>query len=72
MSTVYVVTDTSGKESDRLVNAISNSAALRHVTKQRYVAKAATPIAVAQLMAAGVKLERANSEDEALEASERR
>lgn len=70
MPTIFQVTDTSGQESDRLVEAISNAAAIRHVTR-RYTAKAAKSIAVAQLMSAGVKLERADAETEAAAAVDR-
>jgi hypothetical protein len=56
MTTLYVVSDNLGKESDRLVEASNQAQALRHVA-QRYTARVPTLIEAMQLRDAGVKVE---------------
>ena len=60
---LYVVTDTQ-TASTRLIEAPNPAQAVRHVTDQRFAAKAASATLVARLMSAGVKLESVKAEAE--------
>jgi hypothetical protein len=53
----YIVTSTQGK---RLVVASSQAQAIRHVVAQDYQAESADGLQVAEMMSAGIKLERAS------------
>jgi hypothetical protein len=53
---LYVVTDTQASTT-RLIEAHNPAQAVRHVTDERFAAKAASAALVAKLMGAGIKLE---------------
>jgi hypothetical protein len=57
----YLIEDTETK-TQRLVDAISGSAALRHVTSPRYTVRLASRRDIAEAMGKGVKLETAGAE----------
>lgn len=66
MSTrIYIVT---GAGKQRLVEAGTQSQAVRHVVKGQYKAVAATPKDIANLMKTGVQVETASDEAEAQQA----
>jgi hypothetical protein len=55
-SRIYKVTDAEGKEAPRLIEAVSQAAAIK-VAAARYTAEAASAKEVAELMADGTKVE---------------
>jgi hypothetical protein len=59
----YIVADKSGAQ--RIVQAINQAQALRHVATDQFTVKAASASEVIDLMTAGVKPETASNEEKA-------
>jgi len=65
---LYVVTDTQTANT-RLIDAPNPAQAVRHVTSERFAAKAASAALVAKLMGAGIKLESVKAEADTVTAA---
>jgi len=61
---LYKVTDKTGKEVDRLVDAGNPSQAIRHCVNGRYDASPAKPKDVSSMMSLGIRVEKAGEEPE--------
>lgn len=60
---IYLVTDTSSKDPPRLVRAISQSHAIKHVTRP-FVASIPNPDQLVEATLNGIMVENAGAEDE--------
>ena len=59
---IYVVKQKGSGDTQRLIDATSAAAAIRYCARNLYEAKAAGPRDIADLMAGGQRIERANEE----------
>lgn len=60
---LYRVIETEGASPDRLVEAGGQAQAIRHVVRERYEARIATPHEVAKLVSGGVLVEVAGADN---------
>lgn len=60
MSTRIYAVKTKGENKQRLVEATSSAQAIKHVAAEQFSVEVATTKVVAELMAAGAKLEKAS------------
>lgn len=63
----YYIVEKDGDK--KIIEASTKSAAINHVVKNTITAKAASPADIVELMQSGIDVEKANAEDDAVEAA---